>query len=134
MTRRTSSGRIVHLNLDPGSAVPIYQQVYTGVRQRILEGRLPAGGGLPSTRALARDLCVSRSTVIQAYEQLRLEGYAQGRVGRGVQRAVLPPPDRRLSGGRRQDSAPEGGVSAQPVDVSAGGGAVHGAVPGRFAR
>ena len=105
MPRRTSSGPIIHLDINPGSGLPIYQQVYTGIRQRILEGRLPAGGGLPSTRALARDLCVSRSTVIQAYEQLRLEGYAQGRVGAAT-RVAATLPDRSLR-------APVGGASAR---------------------
>ncbi len=105
MPRRTSSGRIIHLHIDPESGVPIYQQVYTGIRQRILEGRLPAGGGLPSTRALARDLCVSRSTVIQAYEQLRLEGYAEGRIGAAT-RVASTLPDYSLR-------APAGGFTAR---------------------
>ena len=105
MTRRACSGRIVLLGIDPNSAVPIYQQVYTGIRQRILEGWLPAGGGLPSTRALSRDLGVSRSTVVQAYEQLRLEGYAQGRVGAATRVAVVLP--------ERSLRAPAGGVTSR---------------------
>ncbi|HEV8195454.1 MAG TPA: PLP-dependent aminotransferase family protein [Gemmatimonadales bacterium] len=123
MPRRTSSGRIVHLAIDSDSDVPIYQQVYTGIRQRILEGRLPAGGGLPSTRALARDLCVSRSTVIQAYEQLRLEGYAQGRVGAAT-RVAVSLPDRSLrapAGGftPRRAAVHPGRASARALEVTA---------------
>ena len=112
MPRRVSTGRIVHLSIDSASAVPIYQQVYTGIRQRILESRLPAGGSLPSTRALARDLCVSRSTVIQAYEQLRLEGYAQGRSGAAT-RVAVSLPDRSVR-------APSGAVAVPRAEPHRG--------------
>ena len=65
--RRASSGRFVLLNLDERSSHPLYRQVYSAVRGRILEGVLHPGVPLPSTRELARDLSVSRSTVILAY-------------------------------------------------------------------
>lgn len=59
----------------------MYRQVYLGVRQAILDGVLQPGSRLPSTRALASDLGLSRNTVVMAYEQLRGEGYAVGRGG-----------------------------------------------------
>ena len=58
----------------------------------ILDGTLPADAPLPSTRVLAREVRVSRSTVILAYEQLRAEGYVTGAQGRAtrVRRGVAP--------------------------------------------
>jgi len=60
---------------------PIYGQIYRFVRAQILAGRLPAGARLPSTRAWALQLGVSRTTVLQAFEQLAAEGYVQGVTG-----------------------------------------------------
>jgi GntR family transcriptional regulator/MocR family aminotransferase len=68
----------------------------------ILDGRLRAGDRLPSTRMLARDLRLSRTTVVNALEQLALEGYVQGRVGSGTRVATAIPADvRRLALSRK---------------------------------
>jgi GntR family transcriptional regulator/MocR family aminotransferase len=56
---------------------PLYRQVYEGLREAILDGRLGPGARLPSTRVLAADLGVSRNTVLLAFEQLRSEGLAR---------------------------------------------------------
>jgi GntR family transcriptional regulator/MocR family aminotransferase len=74
-------GRILHVSVDPGSRETLYRQIYQQVRRAILNGTLPPGSTLPSSRALADDLGVSRATVMQAYEQLGAEGYVKGRVG-----------------------------------------------------
>ena len=50
----------------------------------IREGRLAAGTRLPSTRALAGDLGLSRGTVVEAYAQLAAEGYLDARHGAGT--------------------------------------------------
>ena len=63
----------VDLNLK----IHIYEQIYTYIRDEILEGRLTQGERLPSSRALAEHLQVSRSTVNLAYEQLLAEGYIE---------------------------------------------------------
>lgn len=59
-------------------------QVYASLRRAILAGELGAGARLPSTRTLARDLDVSRNTVLLAYDQLLAEGYVEGRAGSGT--------------------------------------------------
>jgi GntR family transcriptional regulator/MocR family aminotransferase len=56
-------------------------QVYREVRDRILSGRIAAGQRLPSTRALAISLGVARSTVVNAYERLKAEGYLEATTG-----------------------------------------------------
>lgn len=73
------------------SGVPIYRQVYEDLRRAILTGKLPAESKMPSTRAFARQLAVSRMTIVNAYELLLAEGYIEGRSGSGTYVAsVLP--------------------------------------------
>lgn len=63
---------------------PRYRQLYRGLREGILDGRLASSERLPATRGLARTLGVSRNTVLQAYEQLIAEGYLVSRPGAGT--------------------------------------------------
>jgi len=72
--------RDLHLDGDG----PAYQQIYRSIRCAILSGRAGAGLRLPSSRWLADDLGVSRTTVLAAYDQLTAEGYAEARVGSGT--------------------------------------------------
>jgi GntR family transcriptional regulator/MocR family aminotransferase len=73
---------VLWLRLDGEGA--LHRQAYRALRAAILERRLAAGARLPATRALARELGVSRNTVLAAYEQLVAEGYASARVGSGT--------------------------------------------------
>jgi len=81
------------LVIDPASDQPLYRQLYDGLRQSILEGRLRPGLQLPSTRHLASELAIARNTVIAAYEQLTLEGYLDTTVGAGTLVARTLPED-----------------------------------------
>lgn len=83
----------VSVALDPDQDAPLYVQLFEQVRDLILAGRLTARQRLPSTRALAEDLNVSRTTTLAAYEQLMSEGYIEGRQGSGVYVAALLPED-----------------------------------------
>lgn len=73
-----------YLKIKPQSACPLYRQVYDQLRLAILEERLPAGARLPSTRALARTLAVSRNTVLMAYEALVADALLEARQGSGT--------------------------------------------------
>jgi GntR family transcriptional regulator / MocR family aminotransferase len=66
------------------SGVPLYQALYAHMRAAILSGELSGGMKLPSTRALADDLNVSRNTVLNAYRQLLAEGYLESQEGSGT--------------------------------------------------
>jgi GntR family transcriptional regulator/MocR family aminotransferase len=68
----------------PAPDAPLYQQLYAHLQAAILAGRLPRGAKLPSTRALADELRVSRNTVLAAYEQLTAEGYLESAKGSGT--------------------------------------------------
>lgn len=65
------------------AASPLYQQLYEQLRQQIMEGILPRGRNLPPTRDLAAEYHISRNTVIQAYQQLAVEGYVRSVAGSG---------------------------------------------------
>jgi len=62
-----------------GVSGPLYRRIYHALKSGIRTGRLGAAARLPSTRALAADLGVSRNTVMLAYEQLAAEGYVVSR-------------------------------------------------------
>jgi len=93
---------VIPVSRDPGE--PVSHRIYGYLRNAILEGTLQPGEELPSTRDLAEQLGVSRTTIVTAYEHLLAEGFAvshQGsrtRVAAGVPRA----------GRRRNRTSPEG--------------------------
>ena len=72
------------LPLQRGAPEPLFRQLYAQIKQAILNGTLAPGMQLPPTRALCALLSVSRQTVLNAYEQLRAEGYLSGTVGKGT--------------------------------------------------
>lgn len=89
-------GRIFKLNLDAASSTPLTHQIIDQLREAIRAGRLQPGRSLPSTRALAADLGVSRSTVVTAIDELRAQGYLMSRQGARTRVHLTPPmaPDR----------------------------------------
>jgi GntR family transcriptional regulator/MocR family aminotransferase len=86
------AGTMLSIPLDSSSHVPLFQQLYNQIRDGILGGRIPPGRRLPSSRTLADDLAVSRTTILSAFDQLVAEGYLEGRVGSGM-RVVSTLPD-----------------------------------------
>jgi GntR family transcriptional regulator/MocR family aminotransferase len=74
----------LHLPVDRASGVPLHRQIYGGLRRAILDGLLRPGQRVPSTRALAEELGVSRLPVLTAYDQLLHEGYLGSRMGSGT--------------------------------------------------
>lgn len=77
----------MHVNMDGQG--PLHAQLTRALKAALFAGRLGAGGRLPATRQLARELGLSRNTVLAAYEQLRAEGFVRGQVGSGS--FVTPP-------------------------------------------
>lgn len=71
------------IHLHQHSKVALYEQIYEYIKQEIADGNISKGEKLPSTRLLAQNLSVSRSTVELAYEQLLSEGYLKSRPGSG---------------------------------------------------
>ncbi|RKH81140.1 PLP-dependent aminotransferase family protein [Corallococcus sp. AB045] len=69
------------LRLDSRSHMPLHEQLFEGIRARILAGALAPGLRLPSSRQLATELDVARSTVLQALDALTAEGYLVAQAG-----------------------------------------------------
>lgn len=102
MGRVAAAEASVTLELNRGSNTPLHQQLYEGLREVILTGRLAGGTKLPSTRALACELGLSRNTVADAFRQLSAEGYLEGKVG---------------SGTYVSESLPDGLLAARPTNT-----------------
>ena len=63
----------------PNDKMPLYEQLYRALKEDILSGSIRGGEKLPSKRALAEHLNISRITVENAYSQLLAEGYITSR-------------------------------------------------------
>jgi GntR family transcriptional regulator/MocR family aminotransferase len=70
--------------VDRKSEKPLHRQIYDAFREMILERRLQPAQQIPSTRALADELGISRIPVLDAYAQLLAEGYIESRSGAGT--------------------------------------------------
>lgn len=82
--------------LDRDAHQQLHEQLERTLRDAIRTGRLQAGAPLPSSRALATELGVSRGVVTAAYDQLAAEGYVETRQGARVRvaRGVRAQPPR----------------------------------------
>jgi GntR family transcriptional regulator / MocR family aminotransferase len=105
------------LLLDRTAARPLAVQLADELRAATADGTLRAGDRLPSTRALAATLGVSRTVTAAAYDQLLAEGWAQGRRGSGTYVVGAPagPPAR-----ARAQVAPAPRPERALVDLTAG--------------
>jgi len=95
---RVPSAPSLLVTLDASRDDPLHHQVYADIRDAILSGRLAARSQLPSTRLLASELRISRTTVSLAFDQLRAEGFLDARE-RGGTFVATTIPDRVLSSG-----------------------------------
>lgn len=83
-TKRPVTGVLLTLlEQSSGSPISLSTRVYRAIRSAILDASLHPGDRLPSTRTLAADLAISRSTAEAAYVQLEDEGYLTRSVGNG---------------------------------------------------
>jgi GntR family transcriptional regulator / MocR family aminotransferase len=72
------------LTINHSSTTALFRQLENQLREAIWQGLLAPGERLPSTRRLAKDLTVARNTVINAYEQLTVEGFIETIQGSGT--------------------------------------------------
>lgn len=72
------------INIDRESEEPIYKQLIRQIQMQIESGEIPAGTRLPASRTLAKKIDVSRISVVNAYAELRAEGYLSAHAGRGT--------------------------------------------------
>ncbi len=84
MTKKPHRAAAPMIAVDRGSEKPLHRQIYDAFRAMILDRRLESGQQIPSTRALADELGISRIPVLDAYAQLLAEGYIESRSGAGT--------------------------------------------------
>ncbi|MBR6408409.1 MAG: GntR family transcriptional regulator [Clostridia bacterium] len=65
----------MNIFIDNKSGTPIYNQIYTRLKNLIISGELKRDDALPSIRALAKDLRISFITTKRAYDELEKEGF-----------------------------------------------------------
>ena len=65
----------MYILIDNKNGTPIYDQIYTQIKNQILSGALEPDSALPSIRALAKDLRISFITTKRAYEELEKDGF-----------------------------------------------------------
>ena len=73
----------MHVFIDNKSGTPIYDQIYTQIREQIIAGKLAEHQMLPSIRGLAKDLRISFLTTKHAYDELEKEGFLYTVPGKG---------------------------------------------------
>ena len=66
------------------SALPLYEQIVSQIKEQVLQGKLEQGSALPSIRMMAKELKVSIITVKRAYEELENEGFIETVPGKGT--------------------------------------------------
>jgi GntR family transcriptional regulator/MocR family aminotransferase len=84
----------VLLALERGSGAALHEQLERRLREHVRSGRLAPGSRLPSSRALASELGVSRGVVLEAYAQLTAEGYLTATQGAPTRVAATPSAER----------------------------------------
>ena len=76
-------GDDVTILIDTKSGEPIYNQIYSQIKNQIISGELKENDMLPSIRGLAKDLRISFITTKRAYEELEQEGFIYTLPGKG---------------------------------------------------
>ncbi|MEU2124496.1 winged helix-turn-helix domain-containing protein, partial [Nocardia niwae] len=103
------------LDLDRELAQPLSVQIADQLRRAATGGPLRGGDRLPSTRALAGRLGVSRTVVAAAYDQLHAEGWISGKRGSGTYLTTAP-----AAAPERTESAPGTDTVPQLFDLAPG--------------
>lgn len=86
LIQRYAQSEVIYLEiiLSNSSAKPIYEQISSQIKAKVMSGELKTGDGLPGMRSLARSLHVSVITVQHAYEDLQKEGFIETVAGKGA--------------------------------------------------
>jgi GntR family transcriptional regulator/MocR family aminotransferase len=101
MVKRAGGSLLLSIQINRDAQQPVSTQLCIALRDMILTGGFLAGERLPASRTLARDLGLSRTTVIEVFDRLVAEGLLESRTGAGtfvsavlnVSRPKPPQPD-----------------------------------------
>jgi GntR family transcriptional regulator/MocR family aminotransferase len=84
LVKRAEGALLQSISINRQDSYGLIIQICTHLRELILSGSLKAGGRLPSTRTLASELSVARTTIVECFERLAAEGLIETRVGAGT--------------------------------------------------
>ncbi|MFZ0816275.1 MAG: PLP-dependent aminotransferase family protein [Candidatus Sulfotelmatobacter sp.] len=115
---RLTASFLPPIAIDSRGKTPMYRQLYSWFRRAIIDGQMRPGQRVPSTRALAAELKISRIPVLNAYEQLLAEGYFETFVGAGTCVARSIPDDAQrpqTDKARKGFQQPEGKPGPRPM-------------------
>ena len=101
---RTRTTLSLNLHAPPAGA-SLYRWLYDEMRAAILDGRLQPGTRLPATRDLAETYELSRPTIVAAFDQLKSEGYVEGKAGSGTYVSRVLPEQLLHVAGMKQERA-----------------------------
>jgi len=82
--------KVLHIKIDPKSALPTYEQIKQALKMAIFSGQLEEGDRLSSLREMALKLNVNPNTIIKVYYQLEMEGFIYSRPGAGYYVKIDP--------------------------------------------
>ena len=121
----------VPIATDRDGRVPLTAQIAAQLRAALAGGQFTAGERLPSTRALAVSLGVSRTVVTTAYAQLFAEGWLEGRHGSGTYVAPAHQAHQTARGHRAARAAPGSarGADSRPLHDHGGSASYAAANP-----
>ena len=77
-------GVLEQITIRRDSGKPLARQIFEQISGLILDGKIRPGERLPSSRALAEELGISRNVALEATDQLIAEGFLESRKGSGV--------------------------------------------------
>ena len=84
MVKRAGGSLLLSIKIDRASHQPVSTQLCVALREMVLGGGFLAGERLPASRTLARELGLSRTTVIEVFDRLVAEGLVESRTGAGT--------------------------------------------------
>ncbi len=115
MVKRRAGALLLSLAVDRESTELLANQLSSRIRALILNGDLAPGERLPASRTLARELGVSRTTVVEVFERLAAEGLIESRTGAGSFVSALL--DNQHSSSLRDNSAAAGAIQPRLSSV-----------------
>ena len=84
MVKRAGGSLLLSIKIDRSSHQPVSTQLCVALREMILGGGFRAGERLPASRTLARELGLSRTTIIEVFDRLVAEGLVESHTGSGT--------------------------------------------------
>ncbi len=90
MVKRAAGALLLSIQIDRNSRRSLSSQLYAALRDLILSGGIAGGERFPATRTLARELGLSRTIAVEAFDRLAAEGLIEARVGAGTYVSRLP--------------------------------------------